>query len=331
MAEITLPIGSWNRFVTRNLLIDPILIGASHEFTYEKSRVKIQLPSRKYLPTEPLEGELLSFYVYKEVEGKKLPSHLRVHAVDVEIFTGQQVTINDAILNQLPNAYDLVPELRQNQFATIAEAHNSLAESAYNLWIRVLRWKSDDSAIGRPEVVGHKSGWGTYLIAESTHGRIWNFSQPDTLEIGETVITPETWNDADSDLKSGMNPPIFVELMFDAVQHIKLGDFQRATVDMAVACESYLRMLVSSSLPSDLSNSVREYLDEANIRPVLTRMVPEILSDQERQQLKRIQSRLHKLFDIRNDIVHMGATQGLGSRDCQQFLEATKALIGIRN
>jgi hypothetical protein len=118
--------------------------------------------------------------------------------------------------------------------------------------------------------------------------------------------------------------------MFDAVEHMKLGDFQRATVDMAVACEAYLRMLVSSSLPSDLNNSVREYLDEANIRRVLTKLVPEILSDQERQQLKHIQGRLHKLFDVRNDIVHIGPTQGLDSRDCQQFLEATKTLIGIR-
>ena len=71
MAEIILPIGSWNRFVTRNFLIDPTLVGATHEFTYEKSKVRIQLPSSKVLPTEPLEGELLSFYAYREVGDKK--------------------------------------------------------------------------------------------------------------------------------------------------------------------------------------------------------------------------------------------------------------------
>ena len=90
-------------------------------------------------------------------------------------------------------------------------------------------------------------------------------------------------------------------------------------------------MLVSNSLPSDLNNSVREYLDDANIRSVLTKFVPEILTDKERQKLKQIESRLHKLFDVRNDIVHTGQSPAMEVPDCAKFLETTKTLIRIRN
>ena len=331
MSYIDLSVGSWNRFITRDLPIDPDLVGATHEFTYENCKIKIQLPLKKALPTEPLEGELLTFDGYNEVEGKKIPIYIWVHAVDVATFTGERVTVTEAILNQAPNAYDIVPKAQQDQLDRVAKAHTSIAEKAFDLWLRILRWKCNNSAIGRPEISGHESGWGTYLITESAGQRIWVWSEPIRWEIGQEAITAEIWNDVNSALQSGMKPPVFVELMFDAIEHMKLNDLQRATVDMAVSCETYLRMLVSSSLPTSVNDSIREYVDDANIRSVLTKFVPEILNQKEKMQLKKIASTLHKLFDARNDIVHMGQTPKLKLLDCQQFLDATRKLLTLRN
>ena len=108
--------------------------------------------------------------------------------------------------------------------------------------------------------------------------------------------------------------------MFDAVEHIRLGDLQRAAVDMAVACECYLRTLVTNSLPIGLKKSLGDYVDDANIRIVFTKFIPDLLDDEERQHLKRIESRLHKLFDPETISFTRGKTGHLASMIVGSFL-----------
>jgi hypothetical protein len=331
MSDIKLTMASWNKFLTRELIIHPDLVGAEHEFTHENCKVRIQLPSKKHLPKEPLEGKLLTFSVYREVDGQVIPSNFWVHAVDVVVCISEEVTVPEDILKQSPNAYEIIPKTQQHQLDEVAKAYTTIAEKAFDTWIRILRWKCDNSSIGRPEISDHESGSGTYLTTASAGQRIWVWQAPIPWEIGQEVVTPEIWNDANSALQVGIKPPVFVELMFDTMEHMKLGDLQRATVDMAVACECYLRMLVSNSFPAGINRSIREYLGDANIRSVLTRFVPEILDQKEKTQLEKIASKLHKLFDTRNDIVHTGRTTILKLVDCQQFLDATRKLFALRN
>jgi predicted transglutaminase-like cysteine proteinase len=118
--------------------------------------------------------------------------------------------------------------------------------------------------------------------------------------------------------------------MFDAIEHLKLGDLQRAVVDMAVSCESYLRLLIANNLPVDLLNSIKEYIDDVNIRPVLMKFVPEIFNEEERKRLQKIEGALNKLFDTRNDILHAGRAEHLTMPDCEKYLKATRELIRLR-
>ena len=331
MSNVKLTVASWNRFRTRYLAVQPDLVGAEHEFVYEACRVKIQLPSKKHLPKEPHEGELLTFDVEREVKGEMIPKYFWVHAVDVIVFIPEQVTVTGAILSQAPNAYDVVPNFQQEELNKVAEKYTFLSERAFDFWIRTLRWKCHDSRIGRPEISGNESGWGTYLTKQSTGQRIWNWSEVILFEIQEEAVTLDIWSDVHSALRSGINPPVFVELMFDAIEHMRLGDLQRATVDMAVACECYLRMLVSNNLPPTVNEAIREYVDDANIRTVLTKFVPEFLNEVEREALEKIKSRLHKLFNARNDILHTGQLVELKLDDCGKFIEATEKLFIIRD
>lgn len=331
MADISIPVSSWNRFLVRNFRIEPRLAGARHEFTYDHCKVLVQLPSNKYLPKEPFEGEILSFNTYRESDGEIIPVYLRVHVVDITISCSEKIVVNGEIANHPPNAYNIVPKSQQESLDVLAGSHSLMAEKVFDLWIRILRWKSRDGGIGRPRVIGHESGWGTHLVADSDGKQIWNFREPEILWIGEPVVTAEIWNTVESAIQSDKQPPVFIELMYDAVEHVRLGDLQRATVDMAVACECYLRKLVTESLPNGLTNSLSGYVDDANIRTVLTKFIPDLLNDEERQHLKRIESRLHKLFNVRNDILHTGRNQALSANDCAKFLDATRALIDIKN
>jgi hypothetical protein len=328
--EVSLNVSSWTRFVVQDLTVTPDLIGLSHEFAYGGHQISVRLPPKTAIPLEACEGDLLSFNVYREIEGKQVPQYFWVKAVDVIVHVPEPVSAPKGVLDTPPNAYEMVPATKQAELNSLTQSCEAIAEKAFDLWIRVLRWESDNAAIGRPEVIGHESGWSTYLLVTSTNQRMW--ASPSVIEArGGKPITAREWKRVESALRAELKPPVFLELLFDAIEHIKLGDIRRAIVDMAVACETYLRMVVADSLPAHLSAAIRQYVDDANIRSVLTRFIPEILNDQERTQLGKIQSRLHSLFDCRNEILHFGRLPDNAADDCEAYLEATRRLFQIKH
>ena len=329
MTLIRLATASLNRFVPRNLSIHPDLVGAVHEFIHEKHRINIALPLPQHFPTEPNQGELLTFSHYREVNGKKIPSQLWVHAVDVVVAIPEELSVPREILDRPPNAFEIVPKAQQEHLDHLAATYEAVAERAFDLWIRTLRWKCDNSAIGRPEITSYGSGWSTYLVAQPQDQRIWIGPMVFQLK-GTKMVTPDIWEEAGTSLKLEVTPPVFIDLIMDAAEHIKLGDLRRAIIDMAIACEVFLRMLLAKSLPPDLQACIVTYVDDANIRPVLEKFVPDILSKAERKELDKIRSKLHALFDIRNEIVHKGRVSELTKERCDAFLEATKELVALR-
>jgi hypothetical protein len=207
-------------------------------------------------------------------------------------------------------------------------AHQTIAENAFDAWLRVLRWKSNNGHIGRPILVGPESGWGTYLIEENTGHRFWAATRTLHGPPGQALTLVE-WSDAAHALSSGVFSPVHYDLLFDAIEHFQIEDFQRSIVDSAVACESYMRAKVMQTVPLGLGDSIRKYIDEANIRQVLNRFFPEILTEEKRAKLKGINSMLHQLFDARNTILHSGHKADLTLSECQRYLEATQTLIAL--
>lgn len=323
-------IGSWNRFLTRNLSIHPELVGAEHKFQYEDHQINISLPSSSNLPTEPCSGERLRFNVYTETEGRKIPSQLWVQSVDVTVSIVEKVLLPTEITKHPPNRTDLVTKTQQEALNKTAAMHGIIAEKAFDLWIRTLRWKVDNSSIGRPEISGHQSGWSTYLVAQPDGKEIW-IAPVSLVANASKMVTPETWEVVASALQANRTPPVYVDLVMDATEHLKMGDLLRATVEMAMGCEIFLRTLVAERLPTDLHASIAEYLDDANVRRVLDKFFPDILNPEELLHLKKIKSELHQLFDLRNMIVHKGHKAALSREHCEKFLKVSKKLLSLRS
>jgi hypothetical protein len=329
MTRAKMTIASWNRFISRNLSIHPDLIGAAHEFSHEQHKITIRLPSIKHLPTEPNRGELVTFNHYTEVDGKKTPIQYWVHVVDVLVEIPVKVSVPREMLDRPPNAFEIVSKNQQKYLNQLASTHGAIAERAFDLWLRTLRWKCDNSAIGRPEISGFESGWSTYLIAEPEDKEIW--IAPMVFQAkGSKIVTPEVWEEVRSSLDSGLAPPVYADLVMDAIEHIKLGDLQRAVVDVAIACESFLRTLVAVSLPTGLQDSIITYIDDANIRPILDKFIPDILDPLEKKELDKIKGKLHAIFDVRNKIVHKGSGSGVTAEMCRGYIETAKRLIALR-
>ena len=128
-------------------------------------------------------------------------------------------------------------------------------------------------------------------------------------------------------LISGEESPLYFNTFFDGIEHKKIGDFQRAVVDFAVACEVFMRTKVMNKIPLELMSSMKDYIDEANIRIVLTKFFPNLLSAGGQLEYKKILSNLHQLFDNRNQILHSGNLPGLSEQQIKKFQESTNHLI----
>jgi hypothetical protein len=288
---------SWNRFLTRNFAVVPELLGRSHEFQFHQGAISIELPTRSG------GEERVKLLSWRQDTGR--PTRFWIKSVDVLVRLQTQVNVPEQVLHQPPNAYDVLSQDQQNHLEKTAQTHGSLAEKGFDVWLKTLRWKSNNAFIGRPEVRGPESGWTTYLFDEATRHRFWAATQVIQASPGQAVTLAE-WEETERALKSGTKSSVFYDLMLDAIEHFRLGDLQRSVVDAAVACESFMRVKVMQQLPSGLSNTVRRYIDEANIRQVLTRFYPDILNTDEAKILKAISSTLHQLFDARNTILHSG-------------------------
>jgi len=319
---------SWNRFLTRYLAIVPGLLGGRHQFIFDGKAATIELPSHDEISEDPAHQGRAEIFSWREVDGTKIPTRVWINSVDVRVQLDRKVHVPEQVLCQPPNAYDILSKEKQQQLNGLAEDYGSIAERVFDTWLRTLRWKTNNGLIGRPQVIGPQSGWTTYLIQETSMHRFWAAHQVFKVPYGQPV-TPTEWNEVEQALNNGIASPVYYDLMFDADEHLRLEDFQRSVVDAAVACESYMRQKVMQHLPSSLHDSIRKYVDEANIRQVLNNFLPELLNEEQMKIVKGISSSLQQLFNARNTILHSGRKTDLTLDECQKYLDVTRKLIAI--
>lgn len=261
-------VGTWNQFLTRNLSIEPRLVGNQHEFLSGAYRICVAIPSTKHIGTQPGRGTRLWFDHYTKIGGKTKPLQLWVESVDVIVKGADEVSLAAEVLRRAPNQTELIPKAQQEKLSRLVVEIGAIAERSFDLWLRTLRWKSWNSSFGRPEISGHEGGWPTCLIAQPNMERIW--IGPIIFQAkGSKLVTSAIWGDVALALETGCQPPLFVDLLMDSIEHVKSGELQRGIVETAMGCEVFLRTLVAGSLSSCLQPSISKYVDDANIRTVL--------------------------------------------------------------
>jgi len=335
MANSQINIFSWHRFTTRNFTIAPELLGLSHELLFKNGQFKIELPSADNLPKEMTDeaivksrNSIVTIKSYREENGRKIPIALLINSVDVQVCLNETITLPKEVLTSPPNQMDLLSRKQRTQLDQILDSHTEFANEAFDRWIRILRWKSNNDSIARPEIHGLESGWGNYLCNGATKQPFWRSPLILTM-IMDRPITLPIWNDVETTFKLGQGSPVYIDSMFDGIEQFKIGNLQQSVVYLAVACEAFMRVRVMQNLPKGLTTAVMKYIDEAPIRQILENIFTDTLDAAQNNVFRRIKSRLHELFDARNTILHSGHKEDLTSDDCQQYIEATKKLIAI--
>jgi len=210
----------------------------------------------------------------------------------------------------------------------IASYQGGIAERAFEYWLKVIRWQSDNSLIGRPEVRGFESGWSTYIIEKDTRKRIWIGAEISLVE-REKFITEQEWNNIDKLVKQGVHSPVYVDYYFDALEHFRLEDWGRCVIDLAVSCEALVRGFVVNNLPSDQPKSITNYIDQANIHNYIDKFVSDFLDPVKKKDYDNFKKDVKDLFVMRNIMAHRGKLSSLSSKDCQRFIKAIRNIIDL--
>jgi hypothetical protein len=327
--NVSLKLKSWNRFRTPYLHVCADLLGRSHTFTHSDRTVTITLPAK---PSDGPKGtsDRLQLHSWRQDEGEQIvPLEYDIQSVDVSVNVEGEFLLPTEILQRSPKAVDL---LTKEQAATLegctAESHE-LALRAFEFWIRVLRWKTELDLIGRENPDSPETGWATYLIDVQTDKRVWIGTQSLTV-YGHTALSEEMWCAVQTQLSQVDRIPISVDLYFDSLHHLHIGDLQRAISDAAVAAESHVRFVVQESIPNGTGTELRRLIDDANIRPVLQRVYGEALSLTNGTGHFKVPSEIHELFDYRNKILHKGTVEGLTEAKCRKLIAAVRDLLWVK-
>jgi len=304
------------------LKVVPKLLVLSHEFTFRNGQVKIELPSSDNLPKEITDASimesddsLVTIKSYREEAGSKIPLEVAVKSVDVHVDLGEVVTLPEEVLTRQPNPVDLLSKEQGTQLDNTINSHTGFADDAFDRWIRILRWKSGNGSIARPEIHGLDSDWGTHLLDSDTKHRFWLSGITMNIYLGG-AITLEIWQDVEATIKQGQVSPVYVDLMFDGIKQLKVGNLQQSVVELAVACEAFMRTRVMHNLPKGLPATIVKYIDEASISKVQDHFFKDILNNEQKKVLRSIKSHLHQLFNARNTILHSRRKTDLTPADC---------------
>jgi hypothetical protein len=143
------------------------------------------------------------------------------------------------------------------------------------------------------------------------------------------IITLDEWNQVETAAKLGQITPVFVDLMYEGMEQVKLGDFRRAVIDLAMSCESFMRAQVNQHVSASVNHQIADYINKARAWQLIDQLFPSILSKERQLLFKDIQEVLKKLFTDRNTIMHSGHLTNLTQLECKKYVDATQKLVSI--
>jgi hypothetical protein len=168
----------------------------------------------------------------------------------------------------------------------------------------------------------------TYLIDVKSGHRVWAGSHTFVVPFVKEVAVRH-WQLAQERLNELAQVPLHISFLHSAEQSYSVGYFQRSIVELALACETYLRYSVTEHFPDDLSEVLTTYIQEANISQYINQFFRNLVSEQDKPAYRKLKDEIVSLMSKRNTFVHMGVMKGANETNCRRYAEMAKQLFGI--
>lgn len=318
---------SWNRFHTTALKVTPEVLGLVHTFPFGGVSIEVRLPTLEQVDRGPNLDEIAR--VGSRWATDNSPIEFEIFKVDVRVDCSAAIELPPQVAKQPANAYDLVSEDQQRLLKQIIENHRGIAERAFEYWLSVMRWVTDDFRIGREERFDYRDGFGGTRLKEMESGQtVWIEGAVITAP-GYHRVTHSEWKQAEIALFGNEEPPMYVVLRQDAEEFLVHGDYRRCVIDLCVACETFLRTTVLASLPADVTSTIRRLVEKTDANRYINGLFPELLTKAARVRFQVMKPDLNDLFVARNKILHGGDSSGATSESCRRWLATARNLFSL--
>lgn len=280
-------------YVTRTaeiggLFVERPTFGKAHRFETKLGRIEIALPSSS------------SAYSFREgpvAEPEALrdnwfePGHveMRLELAEPVHFEGTEGQFNSPTVYGTPLLRTLDPVLH----------------GAFDNWRRILRWAGLAPMIDLDEIEYQSSPYSGlgFKIIRAEDDKIF-YGHGGTVSAAEGgKVTVEAWNIAGQLLADNATSPAWFDYLFEAVRKNSLGDYHAAVIASALACEALVRATLDAALPPIENPAAQYVISNAGIQALLQRW-PDLSGQTKAEATANGKSEVHKLFDLRNELMH---------------------------
>ena len=318
---------SWSRFKTTNFCVEAAIMGGVHEFDFENHCVTVRLPKPEDADRSKEYDEVAEVASMNSTTNETLS--FRIRQVDVEITIPELISVPKEALILPPTQREYFSDEEQKVTEALCEQHRSVAKRAFDYWIEIIRWVTDSAIIGQPKMWSNKSGWSTYIQDAKTNHRIWAGALSFSMGFG-FEITKEHWQKAEQCLKRKEVLPMHLRFLHDAQHSASNGQYEKSILELAMACEIFIRYSVFDLIPDVVPKEFVEYIEEANINKYTNNFFKKHVPTSLNLNYKKISKDISSLMSRRNSYVHMGYMDGADRDHCSRYTSSVKELFKIK-
>lgn len=313
-----------HRFSLENFSVEDVLIGRRFKFLHEGKEVTVKLPRKSR--TDPYSAVFDSpvgrVTTYRsEVDGQPINAIYELGEVRFVIQMTESFRVPRKIPADIIRPSDALSKKDQQRLLDTASGYGLIANQAFGRWLRVLRWKTGLGLLGRGAVEDFESEHGAGLI-DPRSGKDFGGAYHYRTMPWSQIVTDSDWKASVNALKRVDEPPIWVEWLFEGQLAQANGNIGGALANFAIACESFLTAKLFEEFPKSIKPEALDVFRDATFGP-------KIVNKYAKKRFPHFKdwSRVNKLFGIRNDVFHKGASPVLNKQECEKLGDAVHALI----
>lgn len=247
-----------------------------------------------------------------------------VNSIDLTIETDKNRKIPENAIGAVDHSLFNSRQLRS--LDNFTRRYEKIADSAFERWVDVLRWKTGIGTICAYHENKQKSHWGTYLHDASTNKPFYCPPHRFTVK-WRKPISKRDWRLAQICLEHKTDVPIWHLYIAEACQKRDIDDVRGFILDLAISVEIVVRTVVKTYITNCASSDFEEAVGRIGIGQIIGKWA-DINRKNRRWKNLKSEIRLVKLvIDERNGIMHRGVKPRISESRENEILMAVCKFI----
>jgi hypothetical protein len=300
------------------------VLGRAHQFTFSDHQVRVSLPSAEFeIGSNKPVGTSSKFVRFRSGYADDLALERSFYELDyvvVEVDFKNPVQIPKPLLDN--ESVQKSPELafQAPHLDKLAVRYDSLLVSAWNHWMRVARWATNQYTIGLPDWTTDESADVKMLRVHEKNTGYGVWASPNIVRSERSAtIDTKRWDHIGRVLATELTPPIWFEYLVEARQRLFNQDFSGCVLSSVIACETIARATYRHHTGTPANAAAEELVDRTAAQAIIGRW----------KDLTGIKAegKVHHIFDIRNRLVHSGRTDSVDAKAASNTFQTARNFV----